>query len=352
MIPIKNIYYMLSYAYQSLREQGYKSLETENFENVADLFSAILSKSIALQVKRGLNQEYIENHFLISGAKGKIDISETIKKGATLKKQLFCNYDEFSVNSYLNRIIKTTVLYLIRADVPVSRKKDLRKLLLYFSDVESLNLNDIDWHIRFNRNNQAYQLIIAICQLTLKGLIHSDNTQGAHKLMTYLDDQRMCRLYEKFLLAFYRKTYPNLSVTSSQISWQLDNDFDEMLPVMQSDIMLSYQDKILIIDAKYYGHTTQQQYDSLTLHSSNLYQIFTYVKNKEYELRNVSHEVSGMLLYAKTSDNVLKNNTYLMSGNKISVATLDLDCEFTRIKEQLKSIVAQYFDKSLLTDII
>jgi hypothetical protein len=36
----------------------------------------------------------------------------------------------------------------------------------------------------------------------------------------------------------------------------------------------------LIIDAKFYSHTTQMQYNIHTLHSNNLYQIFTYVKNK------------------------------------------------------------------------
>lgn len=46
---------------------------------------------------------------------------------------------------------------------------------------------------------------------------------------------------------------------ASQIPWQLDDGFSDMLPIMQSDIMLSAGSKILIIDAKYYEHTTQAQ---------------------------------------------------------------------------------------------
>ena len=42
---------------------------------------------------------------------------------------------------------------------------------------------------------------------------------------------------------------------------------------------------------------------------------FTYVKNKEFELRKLEHTVSGMLLYAQTDENVIPNNTYQMSGN-------------------------------------
>ena len=96
--------------------------------------------------------------------------------------------------------------------------------------------------------------------------------------------------------------------------------------------------KTLIIDAKYYGHTTQKQYDVHTLHSNNLYQIFTYVKNKAV----AGGEVSGMLLYAKTDEAVLPNNSYMMSGNKISVKTLDLDCEFSEIAAQLNAIADDF----------
>lgn len=108
--------------------------------------------------------------------------------------------------------------------------------------------------------------------------------------MDFLDEQRMCRLYEKFILEYYRKEFKNLiTANASQIPWQLDDEESSMLPVMQSDIMLQRGDRVLIIDAKYYEHSTQVQFDKHTLHSGNLYQIFTYVKNKEYELRDKDH---------------------------------------------------------------
>ena len=117
----------------------------------------------------------------------------------------------------------------------------------------------------------------------------------------------------------------------------------DMLPVMQTDIMLSRGDRILIIDAKYYSHTMQTQFDTYSIHSGNLYQIFTYVKNKEVELADEPHIVSGMLLYAKTDETLLPNQTYRMSGNKISVKTLDLGCDFVKIAEQLDEIVNEFF---------
>lgn len=154
---------------------------------------------------------------------------------------------------------------------------------------------------------------------------------------------RMHRLYEKFILEYYRREFSQISANASQIPWQLGDDMGEMLPVMQTDIMLSHAEKVLIIDAKYYVHTTQLQYDKHTLHSGNLYQIFTYVKNKEAELRDKEHEVSGMLLYARTEEETQPDHTYQMSGNKISVRTLDLNRDFSAIRRQLDDIVMEHF---------
>lgn len=343
MIPIQNVYYMLSYAFQVLNEQGYKNIATEQFNNTAELMAAILAKGIAVQIKRGLGKEYLPQTEPLSALRGKIDIAESIKTQTMLKKQMICTYDEFSVNGTMNRIIKSTVELLLRSDISKSRKKELRKLMVYFGDVEPIDLYTVNWNIQYNRNNQTYRLLISICYLVVKGLLQT-NSDGSTRLMEFVDEQRMCRLYEKFILEYYRKEYPDITANASQIPWQLDDGIGAMLPVMQTDIMLTYNEKVLIIDAKYYAHAMQSQYDTHTLHSGNLYQIFTYVKNKEIELSNQPHEVSGMLLYAKTDETILPDNSYKMSGNKISVKTLDLGCDFAEISRQLNAIVEAYFE--------
>ena len=339
MIRIKNIYYMLSYAFQVLNEQGYKQIKTEEFENTAELCAAILIKGVSSQIKRGLGKEYILQTEPLSTVRGKIDISSSIKDQTIIKKQLVCSYDEFSVNSYMNRIIRTTMELLLRSNISKPRKKELRKLLVFFGEVKPLEINSIDWRIQYNRNNQTYQMLISICFLIVKGLLQT-TSDGTTKLMDFLDEQRMCRLYEKFILEYYKKEFPKLKVTASQIPWDLDDDESDMLPVMQSDIMLSDKKKTLIIDAKYYSRTMQVQYDVHTLHSGNLYQVYTYVKNLD---KDRTGNVSGMLLYAKTDEVMLPHNSYKMGGNKISVETLNLDCEFDEIRQQLNEIAKQHF---------
>lgn len=67
------------------------------------------------------------------------------------------------------------------------------------------------------------------------------------------------------------------------------------------------------------------------------------MKNKEVELDGTQHVFSGMLLYAKTDERLLPNQTYQMSENKMSVKTLDLACDFEKSAEQLDEIVKEFF---------
>lgn len=331
---------MLSYAFYALNDDKYKKVETEEFENTAELFAEILAIGVSKQIKQGLVKDYIDVRETTSSIRGKIEITDSINSQSFLKKQLTCTYDEFSVNCYLNQILKSTMLVLLKSDISSHQKKKLKNILRYFTEVDLIDVNSINWKIRFDRNNQTYRMLIGVCYLTIKGLLQSEKS-GETKLMQFIDDQLMNRLYEKFILNYYKKEHPSVKASASQINWQLDDGIDYLLPRMQSDIMLEYGDKVLIIDAKYYKNTTQSYYNTNTIHSGNLYQIFTYVKNKQLE--NIDLEVSGMLLYARTDEEVLPNNSYQMSGNKISVKTLDLNQDFTLIKEQLDGIAYDYF---------
>lgn len=80
----------------------------------------------------------------------------------------------------------------------------------------------------------------------------------------------------------------------------------------------------------------QKQFEKFSIHSGNLYQIFTYVKNKD---TNNEGKVSGMLLYAKTEEEVAPDMDAIFSGNRIMVKTIDLNLPFDIIKDQLNKII-------------
>lgn len=344
-ILINNIYHMLSYAFQILTQDTYDDVAIESFDEMYDLLAAILAKGIGIQLKQGLYREYINRQEELSVLRGKINMSGTIKNQLVHKRVLTCDFDDLSENNLFNQIIKTTVILLLKnAKVKSKYKDDLKKKMLFFSNIDFLEPSSIRWSsIRFQRNNQTYRMLISICQLILEGMLMTTDI-GEYRLASFIDEQRMCRLYEKFILEYYSRHYPELKVSASQIPWSVDDGVRTMLPMMQSDIHLQKGNTVLIIDAKYYSHTTQTQYDKHTLHSNNMYQIFTYVKNRDYEFGEEEHIVSGMLLYAKTEEEVQPNHVYQMHGNQISVRTLDLNLPFVDIAGQLNQIAESHFD--------
>lgn len=344
-ILINNIYHMLSYAFRTLNQENYDNVAVESFDEMYDLLAAILAKGIGLQLKQGLYREYIDRQKRLSVVRGKINMPGTIKNRLAHERVLTCEYDEFSENNLLNQILKTTVMLLLRnAKVKSEYKDDLKKKMLFFSNVELLKPTSIRWSsIRFHRNNQTYRILISICQLIIEGMLITTDA-GNHRLANFVDEQRMCRIYEKFILEYYKRHFPELNATASKIPWAVDDGIRTMLPEMHSDIHLQKDNTVLIIDAKYYSHTTQIQYNKHTLYSDNLYQIFAYVKNRDYGFGEEEHQVSGMLLYGKTEENIQTDNVYQLHGNQITVKTLDLNQKFDIIAEQLNEIARDHFD--------
>lgn len=342
-IYIKNIYYMLSYAFQVLRQSNYEEVAAEEFDNAQDLFAAILSKGIVQQLKQGLYREYVTRRETLSVLRGKIDMPVTVRNRIRRSQKVACEFDELSEDNLFNQILKTTLFYLLRGDgVDDKRKVDLRKLMVFFQNIQVLKPSEIPWsRLFYQRNNQNYELLMNLCYFVLDGMLQS--TDKGEYLVTAFSDEHMARLYEKFILEYYRQHHTYLSeVKAAQVKWNLTGDHAEsmirFLPVMQTDIFLRRKDKILIIDAKYYGRSLQHQFDKYTLHSANIYQIFTYVKNED---TGNTGNVSGLLLYAKTDEAITPDCMFNMGGNRIGARTLDLNTDFKVIAAQLDRIVEE-----------
>ncbi|SFW22571.1 5-methylcytosine-specific restriction endonuclease system specificity protein McrC [Ruminococcus flavefaciens] len=344
-IYIKNIYYMLSYAFQILKQEDYRQVAGEKFHKTHDLFAAILEKGVSRQLKQGLYREYVPMQEQLSVMRGKLNINDTLRLQAQREQKLSCEFDEFSEDNLYNQILKVTIHRLIYAeDVAVERKQALKKLIVFLGNVQLIQPDHITWNrLIYQRNNRNYELLLNICYLLLNGMLQTTE-DGSYKLISF-SDEHMEKLYERFILKYYEQHYPELKPKSAQVKWNLTEQPDEtmihFLPTMQTDITLHKGDKTLIIDAKYYGRSMIENYDKATLRSAHLYQIFAYVKNMDVENDG---NVSGLLLYAKTDDEMFPNGQpFIIGGNSIGAKTLDLNQEFKTLSKQLDDIVVFYF---------
>jgi 5-methylcytosine-specific restriction enzyme subunit McrC len=343
-IPIKNIYYMLCYAWNTLSQSDNVDVGSEKFDNIYNLLTRVLINGVRHLLKRGFHREYSGRCEELSLIRGKIDVSSSIKQQTINRQKLICEYDEFTADAQFNRIIKFTIIALMKYPLlDINLKRDLSRLLLYFAQIgETEPTRQRLYSLRYNRNNQHYKLMMNVCELLYNGLISNESGKEI-EFSDFIRDRQMAVLYEKFVLNFYKKHLPlsDFNVDAPQIKWDYDEDFDnvgiEYLPDMRTDIVLENkpQNVQLIIDTKYYSSALcKRNYgDTKKLISNNLYQICTYVNNSSYK-----GEISGMLLYPTTEENL--NLQYRIGGKIIMVKTLNLGADWTDIYNRLIEIAS------------
>lgn len=338
-ILIRNIYYMLAYAFQELRQNNYAEIEGEKFEDIYDLFAEILARGVAYQLKQGLYREYTPTNESMQTVRGKININGTIANKMRNKNLIDCDYDILSENNIYNQVIVTTSMILIRhSEVKKEKKARLKQLMLFFHNVQAIDVHAIHWDaLRFDRNNSSYRMLMYICYFVINEWLMTTE-EGKYKMREF-SDEHMNRLFEKFVLAYYKKHHSELKPCVAQIDWNIEQEKSttNILPIMQTDILLTMGERTLIIDTKYYSHSMQKQYDKSSIHSNNLYQMHTYVT--EYDTEHTG-KVDGMLLYAKTKEDIEPDGQMqLKNGNTIYFRTLDLNQEFAGICNRLEYLI-------------
>jgi 5-methylcytosine-specific restriction enzyme subunit McrC len=326
---------MLAYAFGGLNSAEIINTDKEEFENIHSLFAEIILRGMSRQIKRGLRRDYQQKTELLSTIRGRINISESLASNSQIRKQLVCEFDEFTEDTIPNRIIKSAAILLIRkGELSRETRHKLKRMCDILSNVQNISPSKIRFDILKNiKLNLDYKMLLNVCKLLFDGLLMNEQS-GEYKLRKFLQDDKMHALFERFVREYFHYHYPEFNAQSKEIKW--DAEFtDDYLPQMKTDTTLTYRGKTLIIDTKYYSHSMSVFYSKSSYHSGNLYQIYTYVKNAD---KTNSGNVSGMLLYAKTDDTILPNGYNNFGGNTISVKTLDLTLPFEGIKRQLDMI--------------
>lgn len=336
-VVIRNIYYMLAYAYNSLDVSGLSKLESEDFEGFHDMLASMMCVLLAKHRRDGFTRSYVEMEDCLRTPRGRITLNETIRLKVNKRQGIACRFDEFSIDTYENRILKAAIMRLISAnDVSSSNKQGLKGYLLYLTEVSHLTNQRIDWHRLPSRTQtQGYKLLMGVCYLVLSNRIIS-TMLGTNQIAEFMDSQQLYRLYQNFLLAYFQRHHPSLNAKASIVKSHTDENAPSFLPQLLTDIVLNGKDKTLIIDAKCYGTILKAHFNSCILSPDNRNQIYSYVLHEAFGSQK---DVSGMLLYAKTNKEEIRSS-WIETGHRFYCETLDLNMEFAGIEKQLDAIAS------------
>ena len=338
-IPIKNIYYMLCYAWDRLEQKDIVEIDTIESNEILDLFAMVLGNGINYLIKRGFHRLYISCQKEESFIRGKININESIKRRSWIKGKMYCEYDDLSHNVLHNQILKTTIYNLLLCQSLNEDLKDqLIKLYRYFELIDKVNLNKKMFReVQINRNNHYYSFLIDICEIIYDNLL-VDESSGEVKFKDFIRDEiQMAYVFENFVRNFYKRELIEGKVYRENIEWNVEKGEKlEYLPIMQTDISIEIGNRKIIMDTKYKKDAFAYNYDAKRLHSDNLYQLFAYLKNVKIK-GNTNENCEGILLYPKTGQDL--NLRYKLQGEVIKIKTVDLNQDWQLIRERLLEVV-------------
>lgn len=351
-IPVRNVWYLLLYAWDKAKWKDRTFSGSEHAPKLHGLLARILVNTTRELFQRQLGRSYTRRRDEIRGVRGRIDFSATLKSMSLRKGALQCWFSELHVDTLKNRILLATLNRLAispnltlayQPEQEKSLRHDLRSLVRMLEDVSLVPINSSDFaRLQIGRNDDAYALPLAICELVYKLEIPVE-TAGDHATASILRNEiKFHNLFERFVRNFYRLHLTTFSVGRETLSWH-DELACKYVPLMHTDITLSERctpHRRVIIDTKYSTTTLVEKNEGTEkFKSENLYQLYAYLRTQEH-LSPAHLRAEGMLLYPTTRRDL--EESMKVQGHKIRVATLDLAQPWEQIEARLLKLVPQY----------
>ncbi|HFJ9429009.1 hypothetical protein LKL95_03310 [Bacillus cereus] len=338
-VPIRNLFCILCYANEMpelVRSINSVDKDLPNLMVITKLFIQETNQII----KRNLYKDYRGVEEDTSQIKGKVLFNQSMQQIANHKAYLTCEMDEFDENNLQNQLLKTTLINLMgKSQLPKSDKINIQSLLYKFSKVNTIKVQRIHFFsVQLNRSNLYYRKMLLLARIIFE-LQNMSEQDGEINLFEILNDEKkMQKIFEKFILNFYRYEQNKYQSRSEKLKWDLGAGNPKLVPDMNTDISLFSKDKEqkIIIDAKYYSKTLIEYYDIQKIRSSHLYQLYAYLSH--------SHDTiitRGILVYPTNGYNV--DETYTLPirvGNHVNTTTIriftvDLSQEWEKIECQM-----------------
>lgn len=273
------------------------NLRTESM-NIYEIFINMYIQQVMELTRRGLKSAYIRVEDNLNYYKGKLLVSEHIKKNMAHKERFYVEYDEFHLNRPENRLIKATLLKLQKISTSSENVKVIRQLLTYFELVEpSINYVKDFSQVIIDRNTKDYEDIMIWSKVFLmnKSFSTFSGDTNARALLFPME-----KVYEAFVAQ-------NMDYILGEYGWEVsaqdkgyylfEEDYRKIF-ALRPDIVVTRPDgHKIILDTKWKRLNSNRE-ANYGISQADMYQMFAY--SKKYETPDI------WLLYPVTEE--MKNS--------------------------------------------
>lgn len=342
MIPVANLYMMLAYAWNRLDQASVVDVAALHQQNLPSLLAHVLVTGVSHLTKRGLHKQYRELVEESGTLRGRVDTAASVKRALFQRARAVCQQDDYSADVIHNQIVKATLHRLVKcSDVAPPLCREAGRLVQRLPGVSDIDLTARAFRgAVVHRHTAVYAFLLDVCQMIYNETLPSEESGGFCFRDFTRDEKKMWRLFQDFVLNFYRKELSGFSVNASHVNWNIEPNAADghLLPSMRTDVSLKSTSRHIILDTKYTAKIFQRHYQKKSFRSEHLYQLLTYVQQQAaYNAAQSMPAPEGILLYPLAAEAV--ETRYVISGHPLSIATVDLGQPWPQVRQRLISLI-------------
>ena len=334
-------------------ENIYENLEIGN-ENmpILEIFISNFIEEVEKILKKGLVYSYINKSENILYFKGKLDLANHIKYNI-IENKFFMNFDEFSVISIENCLIKLALEKIKNISSNMENVDKINKLLVHFEDIETSGM--IPAHLfrklLIDRKNDFYKKSLDLAKFFLLDESPYSVFYNDEKEITGLFFP-METIYESYIATKLKEVIDNkFSIKIQDNSYKIfnkcevgKNEVKKNITCfkLKPDIVLENENEIIILDTKWKELKSPKENEiiyNFGISKEDIYQIITYIHVYNSKAKKCN---KAYLVYPINNNEKLPlENDIVFSGEnglKVRACFVDLSSE-DDTKESLKKIL-------------
>ena len=312
-IPIRNLWYMLLYAWQETPRSPYWQMAgVEEAPSLDGLLAHCLRTLLRQRLRIGLGCSYMPERQTLQGIRGRIQLTRSLIQRSFERGQVVCQFEQYSVNAPQNQIVRSTLFHLAQTGIfgpnrgqAEALRHTLRRLVWDLDGIDLIELTpDLIHREQIRRHDRDYRLMLAICALVLQRWMPTE--EDGHYYFSQLERDRLVlhHLYETFVANFYRHHLPDWTVSPQKtLAWH-EKSSNLYLPVMRPDLWLQEKatGRIIVLDTKFTASSLiENRWGKEIFNPSHLYQLYAYLSTQAH-LSAHHQQAVGILLYPAVRD--------------------------------------------------
>ena len=154
----------------------------------------------------------------------------------------------------------------------------------------------------------------------------------------------MSAVFELFILNFFRHHATGFAAARENMRWDVAEGGSgdrSLIPIMRTDVALRSQDRVLVMDAKFYADPYVRSLGGRKFISGHLYQLYAYLRHAGRGA--LAKPVAGALVYASPHGRSIQR--YRIDSHEVTVATIDLSQAWPAIHADLVALLSCDDDK-------